>query len=63
MEITKEEARDIVEFIDNSLDSAWDRYTDLYIMSGVSWEEGKRRMNPDMYDLMNTLKERLWEEE
>lgn len=63
MEITKEEARDIIDFIDNSLDSAWDRYTDLYVVTGVSREEGKQRMNPAMYELMQNLQQKLWGEQ
>ena len=62
MNITEQEAQELILFIDNSLDAAWDRYTDHYIVSGVSWEEGKRRMNPDMYALMNKLEQQLWED-
>lgn len=62
MNITREEARDLIEFIDDALYAAWDRYTDLYIVPGIDWEEGKRRMNPDMYALMNKLERQLREE-
>lgn len=51
IKITNEELRDIAYFIRDSLDSSWDHYTDIYCMKGISWEEGMRRMNPEMYDL------------
>ncbi len=51
IKITNEELRDIADFIRNSLDRYWDHYTDTYCMKGISWEDGMRRMNPEMYDL------------
>ena len=52
--ITQEELWKIADFIDSSLDMEWDRYTDNYICSDTL-EDGKRRMNPDMYDLHEKL--------
>lgn len=50
IQITQEELDMIQNFINNSLDQKWNRYTDHYICEGETWEEGKRRMNPEMYD-------------
>lgn len=52
--LTNEELENIREFIDRSLDSSWDHYTDTYICK-ESWEDGKRRMNPEMYDLAQKM--------
>lgn len=59
MLLTKEEVQDIIDFIDSSLNREWDRYTDQFICTD-KWEDGKRRMNPEMYALMETLQERLY---
>ena len=56
--LTPEEAQDIVDFIDDSLDSAWDRYTDTYICN-ESWEDGKRQMDPKMYEFKEQLHTKL----
>lgn len=53
--LTPEEVGDIVDFIDHTLDRQWDHYTDRYICEGVSWEDGKRRMNPEMYDFRERM--------
>lgn len=55
IQITQEEMDNIQFFIDRSLDSSWDRYTDTYICSD-SWEDGKRRMDPEMYDLAQAMR-------
>lgn len=52
--LTQEELDNIRWFIDNSLDREWDRYTDTYICSD-SWEDGKRRMNPEMYAMAEQM--------
>ena len=52
--LTQEELNDIREFIDNSLDHEWDRYTNNFIC-GDSWEDGKRSMNPTMYDMAQQM--------
>ena len=52
--LTQEELDNIRFFIDNSLDRAWDHYTDTYICSDP-WEAGKRRMNPEMYDMAQEM--------
>ena len=52
--LTQEELDNIRWFIDNSLDREWDRYTDTYICSDP-WEDGKRRMDPEMYDMAQQM--------
>jgi hypothetical protein len=52
--ISEEELSSLREFIDQSLDSRWDHYTDN-IISRTPWEEGKRQMNPEMYDMMKQM--------
>ena len=52
--LTQEELDNIREFISHSLDRAWDRYTDTFICHD-SWEDGKRRMNPEMYDFAQEM--------
>ena len=49
--ITQGELDDIREFIRSSLDRQWDRHTDTHICTD-SWENGMRRMDPEMYDFM-----------
>lgn len=53
--ITQDELNDIAEFIRSSLYYEWDRYTDVYICRDKT-EDGMRRMNPEMYDLMQKLR-------
>lgn len=50
IEITQEELSSIQAFIELALDRDWDRHTNTYICT-CSWEEGKRKMDPEMYDL------------
>ena len=57
--LTPDEAQDIVDFIDQALDTDWDRYTDIYICND-SWEDGKRRMNPEMYKFKEQLQMELF---
>lgn len=52
--LTQEELDNIRSFIDNSLDREWDRYTDTFICTD-KWEDGKRRMNPEMYDMAEKM--------
>ena len=52
--VTQEELDNIREFIDRKLDSDWDHHTDHYICS-ESWEDGKRRMDPEMYDMAKQM--------
>ena len=52
--LTQSELYDIRHFIRSSLDKEWDRYTDIYICSD-KWEEGMRRMNPEMYDMAEEM--------
>jgi hypothetical protein len=52
--ISQEEANDIYFFIRSSLDRQWDRHTDHYICND-SWEDGMRRMDPEMYDFAEQL--------
>lgn len=51
---TQEELNNLHFFIDNTLESKWDHYTDNFICTD-SWEEGKRRMNPEMYDMAQEM--------
>jgi hypothetical protein len=53
--LTAGEAESLRAFIRNKLDRSWDRYTDLYMMPGMSWEEGMRKMNPALYDIAEQL--------
>ena len=52
--ITEKEAADIAEFIRSSLDREWDQHTNTFICND-KWEDGMRRMNPEMYDLSQQL--------
>ena len=52
--ISQEELESLREFIDNSLGSDWNHYTNQFICS-ESWEDGKRRMNPEMYDMAQAM--------
>ena len=52
--LTQQELDNIREFIRNSLDSQWDRYTDNVICTDA-WEDGMRRMNPTMYDMADEM--------
>lgn len=52
--LTQEELDNIREFIDRSLDRRWDDYTNTYICSDP-WEDGKRRMDPEMYDMAQQM--------
>ena len=54
--ITQDELNDIAEFIRSSLYFEWDRYTDQFI-TGTSLEHGMRQMNPEMYDLMQKMRQ------
>lgn len=52
--LTQEELDDLRWFIDNSLYREWDQYTDSHICSD-SIENGKRRMDPEMYDMAKRM--------
>ena len=52
--LSQEELDSIREFIDRKLDRDWDHYTDHYICKD-SWEDGKRRMDPEMYDMAQQM--------
>lgn len=53
IELTQDEIDSIAEFIEVSLEAAWDQYT--YCMQGTSWRDGMKRMNPEMYKMMETI--------
>ena len=57
--ISADTALRLADFIDYQLDCAWDHYTDRYICPNTTWEEGKRRMDPDAYELMEQLRNSL----
>lgn len=40
----------------SAVDRAWDRHTSNYICEGVSLEDGMRRMNNDLYDIMEEMR-------
>ena len=63
IELTSEQVQDIVDFINSSLESKWDNHTNHFICRGVSYEDGKRRMNPEMYDLAELLQKKLCDEQ
>lgn len=52
--LTEEEIQSISNFIDSALDSAWDKHSNHYICKD-EWEDGKRRMDPEMYKIMETI--------
>ncbi len=54
IELTQEELDSIQQFIDSSLDRQWDNHTNTFICTD-SWEDGKRRMNPEMYDMAQQM--------
>ncbi len=60
IEIERQELEDILHFIDSSLDREFERYTDIYICS-LPWEDGKRKMNPEIYDLREKLEKQITE--
>lgn len=53
--ISQAELNKIQSFIDTALDSDWDQHTDKYYGYKETWEEGKRKMNPEMYDLAQEM--------
>ena len=52
--LTQNELDQIRDFIRMSLDRDWDRHTDHYICTD-SWEDGMRRMDPEMYDFADQI--------
>lgn len=52
--ITNEEAQDIADFIRTALERDWDHHTNIYICRDKH-EDGVKRMNPEMYELMQNL--------
>ena len=55
IEFTQDEINDLAQFIELSLDRAWDNYTDTYCMQNISWRDGMRKMNPKMYEMMEDM--------
>ena len=55
IEFTQDEINDLAQFIELSLDSAWDNYTDIYCMQGITWRDGMRKMNPKMYEMVEDM--------
>lgn len=53
--LTQDEIDNIRTFIDSALDRDWDHHTDHYICENTTWEQGKRRMDPEMYDMAEQL--------
>lgn len=52
--ITNEEAQDIAHFIRTALERDWDHHTNMFICRDAH-EDGVKRMNPEMYELMQKL--------
>jgi len=52
--LTQEELDNLRDFIRDSLHREWDHYTDHHLTK-TSWEDGMRRMNPEMYDFANQI--------
>ena len=63
IELTQGEIDSLAQFIEESLDAAWaaardaawDNYTHTYCRQAISWREGMKRMNPEMYKMMETI--------
>lgn len=53
--ISEDGLNKIAEFIRHTLDSRWDDYTNRYYGIKESNEEGMRRMDPEMYDMMQKM--------
>lgn len=53
--VTNAEAATLAAFIMHTLDRAWDTHTDTFICSDTSWQQGMRRMDPELYDLAQQL--------
>lgn len=62
IDIDRKELEDILQFIDSSLNREFERYTDNYICGGLSWEDGRRKMNPRIYDLREKLEKQITRE-
>lgn len=45
----------ICDFIRSHLADEWNRYTEHYICPNISFEDGVRRMDPEMYDMVTKL--------
>lgn len=52
--LTQAELDEIREFIQNSLNREWDRYTDNVICTD-KWEDGVKRMDPEMYEMSQQM--------
>lgn len=62
IKIDREKLETLLDFIDRALSRQWDHHTDMYLCPDVSWENGKRSMDPDMYDLAEELRKELWQD-
>ncbi len=56
--LTFSETQSMINYIFQSLENEWDRYTDRYITDELT-SEGIRSMDPKMYDLAMDLQNRL----
>ncbi len=57
--ISAETAETIMDFIERTLDRAWDHHTNHYYGYKETWDQGMRRMDPEMYDLRERMIETL----
>lgn len=53
--IKEEVLKELLSFVDDQLECMFDQYTDRYSLPGLSIEDGKRRMRPEMYDLIKQV--------
>ena len=60
--VTLDELDQILEFIDYTLHREFDQYLD-HVICKCPWEEGKRRMNPQIYDLAKAIRRRLHDQD
>lgn len=59
--LTKSEAEYIVQDMRHRLASEWEAHTSRFIVGNVSEEDGMKRMDPHLYDLMNKLESRIFD--
>lgn len=57
--MSSEDIKEIIWFIRSCLEREWDNYTNIYICND-RYEDGVRRMDPEMYDLATQLEGLLY---
>lgn len=56
--ISREMASTIADGIERLLDRIWDHYTDN-VISDRGWRQGMRHMDPELFDAMEHLQDKL----